>query len=82
MSTHNASQLMCPNCHLGRLKRRKMTFASTFQGDLLVVPNTTALICDVCNETVVDPDMLTRLSGLLSTGKPSRSVISPRRPHT
>ncbi|MBN1934394.1 MAG: type II toxin-antitoxin system MqsA family antitoxin [Anaerolineae bacterium] len=82
MSTEDMIQAMCPNCHLGKLKHRKMTFASTFQGDLLVVPNTTALICDVCGETVVDPDMLTRLSGLLSTGKPARSATSPRRPHT
>ncbi len=82
MATQDTIQLMCPNCHLGRLRHRKMTFASTFQGDLLVVPNTTALICDVCGETVVDPEMLTRLSGLLSTGKPMRGVIAPRRPHT
>lgn len=79
---NDTTVMMCPNCHLGKLKYRKMTFTSTFQGDLLVVPNTTALICDVCGETVVDPDMLNRLSGLLSTGQPARPVASPRRPHT
>ncbi len=79
--TSNVPQPLCPKCHFGKLCKRNITFISTYQGQLLVVPNTSAIVCDMCGNTIVDQDMLKRLSGLLSYEK-SRRHIAVAQPHT
>ena len=70
----------CPKCHFGRLVARKATFTSTFEGQLLVAPNVSALVCDVCGETIMDQEMLHRLSGLLANEKPRSRDMSSTQP--
>lgn len=69
---------MCPYCHIGKLWTRQVTLASMFEGQPLVIPNTSALVCDMCGETVVDQDMLHRLYGLLESEKPKMYNILSR----
>jgi len=56
---------LCPVCHVGRLETRRITYTQVFEGRFIVIPNVSALVCDVCGEKVFDHDTLTRLSGLL-----------------
>ena len=62
----------CPNCHIGALQVQKVTYTRVFKGRLIVVPNVSALVCDVCGDRVFDSEMLSRLSGLL--GPNTRSI--------
>lgn len=73
---------MCPKCHFGRLIVRKATFTSTFEGQLLVAPGISALVCDVCGETIMDQEMLHRLSGLLANERPRPLDVSSAQPST
>ena len=78
--TANAFHSICSVCHVGRLQARKITFTSAFQGQWLAVPNVSALVCDVCGETVIDQEMMRLLSELLETGRPRKHSISAKRP--
>lgn len=80
--TENNLQPICPVCHVGKLKKRQITFTNKFEGQLLVVPNVSALICDVCGETVIDQEILRHLSGLLDTQNPIRPGMLSKHPST
>jgi YgiT-type zinc finger domain-containing protein len=80
--TKGVAHSMCPKCHFGKLIMRQTTFASMFEGQLLVVPNTLVLVCDVCGETIVDQEMLHRLSGLLANERPISRDIPSTQLHT
>ena len=72
----------CPKCHFGKLVARKATFTSMFEGQLLVAPNVSALVCDVCGETIMDQEVFHRLSGLLANERPRSPDIPSTRPST
>jgi len=59
------SEPMCPVCHVGKLHEIKTTFTQVFDDQLIVMPNVTALVCDVCGERTMDQNTLVNLSGLL-----------------
>lgn len=67
----NELDLMCPVCHVGKLREKKTTFTQVFDDQVVVMPNVTALVCDVCGERTMDPDTLLNLSGLLGMGRPN-----------
>jgi YgiT-type zinc finger domain-containing protein len=58
---------MCPTCHLGKLQMRTINYTQILDDRLLVIPNVSALVCDICGEKTFDREFLSRLSGLLST---------------
>jgi YgiT-type zinc finger domain-containing protein len=62
---------MCPICHVGKLHERKTTFTQVFEGQVIVMPNVTALVCDVCGERTMDHDTMLSLSGLLGVERPN-----------
>jgi YgiT-type zinc finger domain-containing protein len=64
------SDRMCPMCHVGKLQEKKTTFTQVFDGQVIVMPNVSALVCDVCGERTMDPDTLLSLSGLLGIERP------------
>jgi YgiT-type zinc finger domain-containing protein len=72
---------LCPACHFGRLHERQITHAQLFGEQLIVIPNVSALVCDVCGEKILDEEMLSRLSGLLGQGRSSSFEAAPRPPH-
>lgn len=61
----NTDDPICPICHVGRLRTNRITYTQVFDGQFIVIPNVTALVCDVCGEKVFNHETLTRLSGLL-----------------
>jgi YgiT-type zinc finger domain-containing protein len=65
----SAENPICPICHFGKLGERQVTHTQIFEGQLIVIPNVPALVCDVCGEKILDDEVLTRLSGLLGQGK-------------
>jgi YgiT-type zinc finger domain-containing protein len=67
----NATKPMCPLCHVGKLHERKTTFTQVFEGQLIVMPNVTALVCDVCGERTMDHATMLSLSGLLGVDRPN-----------
>ena len=65
------SESMCPICHVGKLREIKTTFTEVFDGQVIVMPNVSALVCDVCGERTMDPNTLLNLSGLLGIERPN-----------
>ena len=75
----SAETPLCPNCHLGLLRTRKVTHAQAINGRLVVISNVPATICDMCGERILDGDVLYRLSGLLAPDR-RRASRPSRRP--
>ena len=80
MTINRVFHSICSVCHIGRLQTRKITLTSAFQGKWFAVPNVSALVCDICGETVIDQEMIRLLSGLLEAGRPRKHDIPPKRP--
>ena len=78
----NRSDSMCPMCHVGKLREKKTTFTQVFDGQVIVMPNVSALVCDVCGERTMDPNTLLSLSGLLGIERPNLINPPPERPWT
>jgi YgiT-type zinc finger domain-containing protein len=58
-------QTQCDACHIGLLQTRRVTYAARLGNDLLVMPNITVYICDVCGESAYDPEIIARIQMLL-----------------
>jgi YgiT-type zinc finger domain-containing protein len=74
------SDKMCPLCHVGKLREKKTTFTQVFDGQVIVTPNVSALVCDVCGERTMDHNTLLSLSGLLGVERPNLTKPAPRYP--
>jgi YgiT-type zinc finger domain-containing protein len=74
----NIADLICPICHFGKLRTQKITYTQVFEGRFIVIPNASALVCDVCGEKVFDSEMLSRLSGLLGQERASAHDVRSR----
>ena len=74
------SDRMCPLCHVGKLREKKTTFTQVFDGQVIVMPNVSALVCDVCGERTMDPNTLLSLSGLLGIERPNLANTPPEFP--
>lgn len=68
---------MCPVCHVGKLREIKTTFTQVFEGQVIVMPNVSALVCDVCGERTMDHHTLLNLSGLLGIERPNLTPSTP-----
>lgn len=62
---------ICPNCHAGALKPRRVTYAAwhTLEGSsteqFVIVPRVSARLCDVCGYKWFDAEAMERLALLL-----------------
>ncbi|GEM_PF-2637362 len=84
MSKDNAAsepKRICPICHIGQIRTRRTSHAEWHEGQLIVVPNVTADICDFCGETVFQDDQVWRLDQLLRYGTDVRHIPYSRRSH-
>lgn len=55
----------CPNCRIGYMRPRRITYAG-YHGDLfIVIPNMPAYVCDVCGHRQYDEEALMRLTPLI-----------------
>jgi YgiT-type zinc finger domain-containing protein len=73
----NTGESLCPICHLGRLRQHQVTYTQVFEDKFIVIPNVSALVCDVCGEKVFDNEMLRRLSGLLGIERHNLNNVVP-----
>ena len=73
----NALETMCPICHVGKLREKKTTFTQVFDGQVIVMPNVSALVCDVCGERTMDHNTLLSLSGLLGIERRNLTNSTP-----
>ena len=48
MTDRKPRSYACPRCTVGRCLAQRTTFAEIHHGQLLVIPNMRAFICDVC----------------------------------
>ena len=72
------AETLCPTCHIGKLRTQTVTYSQVLAGRLIVIPNTPAMVCDICGERVLDNDVLTRLSGLLGPGQQGVRTLTRR----
>ena len=68
----------CPVCHIGRLQTQKIVYTQVFEGQFIVIPNVSALVCDVCGEKLFDDQVLRRLSGLLGSNRQATPHVPSR----
>lgn len=86
-SSSETSSSLCPACHVGRLGEVRSTYTQRHEGQLIIVPNVPAQVCDYCGETFFHPVVLERLNQLLladtgqqTAGNSSRTPQANRSP--
>ena len=76
----------CPECYTGLMQLDHVTYLTWLTGELITVPDFPAWICDVCGRCDYDPQALSWLNILLSSGSdpssrpPKRRKIPPDQP--
>jgi YgiT-type zinc finger domain-containing protein len=74
----------CPECHAGVMEQAFITYFTWLGSELITVPDFPAWVCDVCGLREYDPQAVSWLNTLLSSGVTSRPKrprpISPDRP--
>lgn len=65
-STQNPELTTCPECHVGRLKRRYVAYLTWIGRGYVTVPDFPAWVCDVCGFREYDTRAMRRLNLLLS----------------
>ncbi len=58
-------ETQCDVCHIGLLQPRRVTYASRLGDQLLILPDIHVYICDVCGESLYDPETIARIEMLL-----------------
>ena len=66
----------CPLCK-GDLTRKLITYTQHFQGELYLIDNVPALVCDQCNEELLEVDVAGRIFDLVRSGKPQGTRSLP-----
>lgn len=75
---HNESGSICANCHIGNVRRQRITYVQWHDGQCIVVPGVNAEICDYCGNAKLNDDQLWRLDQLLRHGRESVRVAPER----
>ncbi|MBN2046641.1 MAG: YgiT-type zinc finger protein [Anaerolineaceae bacterium] len=65
METQNRSAVLCPECEVGHLRRRQVTYFAWLGPEVVTVPDFPAWVCDVCGYREYDSHAIRRLSVLL-----------------
>ncbi len=87
ITNQQPSLVPCMECHAGILSLRHITYFTWLGGDLIMVPNFPAWVCDVCGRREYDEKAIQWLNMLLdpNAGNPTktrRRTPPPLRPHT
>lgn len=62
---NNQELITCPECHVGRLKRRYVAYLTWIGRGYVTVPDFPAWVCDVCGFREYDTRAMHRLNLLL-----------------
>ncbi|OGO12239.1 MAG: hypothetical protein A2Y93_18120 [Chloroflexi bacterium RBG_13_68_17] len=69
----------CPECQLGTVSARRVTYFIFRNGQPVTVPDFPAWVCDVCGRREYDTAALAELQAMLDTGsQPRRRTRRPR----
>ncbi len=77
--TENEMEYPCPKCRAGVLRPRELTYFTAVDGQMLVVPNFPAWVCDICGYVEYDERALGWLYTLLSPPMQHRPPHRPAR---
>ncbi|MEW6568503.1 MAG: YgiT-type zinc finger protein [Chloroflexota bacterium] len=70
---------VCPECQLGLLRQRRVSYFTMDGGQLISVPDFPAWVCDVCGRREYDAAAVAELRLMLeSTRQPRRRAKRPR----
>lgn len=58
-------ETQCDVCHIGTRRERQTTYLYWLDSKLVVMPNTTVWVCDVCDDVVFDEEQIAQLEMLL-----------------
>lgn len=62
----------------GKLRHTVTTYTQEYEGQMIVVENVPAWVCDQCGEIYFDPDVVERVQTLIWSGaKPVRYIETP-----
>jgi YgiT-type zinc finger domain-containing protein len=70
----------CPECHLGNLNPKRVSYFTMQDGHVICVPDFAAMVCDACGWREYDADALLELHAMLATDRRSRRQPKARRP--
>ncbi len=59
------------------MTRKLITYTQRYEGQLFLVENVPALVCDQCNEQLLDIDVAGRIYDLVRSGKPQGTRVLP-----
>jgi len=69
----------CPECQIGVLRPRRVSYFTVQGGQLITVPDFPAWVCDVCGRREYDVAALAELRAMLDTNRrPGRRSKRPR----
>ena len=67
----------CAVCS-GQLHHTVTTYTQEYKGQIIVVENVPAWVCDQCGETYFDPDVVEQVQSLIWSGAaPARYIETP-----
>lgn len=79
MSEEDPGRYVCPECQLGVLRQRRVSYFTVHSGQLISVPDFPAWVCDVCGRREYDAAAVAELRMMLeSTRRPTRRRKRPR----
>lgn len=58
-------ETQCDVCHIGTRRERQTSYIYWLDGTLVIMPNTTIWVCDVCDDVVFDEEQIAQLEMLL-----------------
>lgn len=79
MSDDDPGRYVCPECQLGLLRQRRVSYFTVHGGQLITVPDFPAWVCDVCGRREYDAAAVAELRMMLdSARRPTRRRKRPR----
>ena len=79
---HSKESNVCPNCLVGRMRLRLVTYVHVYGRTLVSVPNTPAWECDQCHAREYNRDTVLRIETLVGqAGPPPNRHHTPARQH-
>lgn len=64
----------CNICQ-GKLEQQITTYTQWYQGQLIVIENVPAWVCEQCGETYYDPDVVERIQSTIWSDQPPVRVV-------
>ena len=57
--------MKCENCRIGRYRPTTLPYVTDLDGEILIIPNVPAYVCDVCRRSQYDPGYMIFVQHLL-----------------